>query len=62
MSCGIGYLDFFLFLVGGENMYIILIGYCGLLLVKLFIDLDKLSKGDFFYFYFLDKVFVYKVD
>lgn len=59
---GVGYFEGIFLLIGGKSLYIVIIVYCGLFKVKLFIDLDKFKKGKIFYIYNIKEVLVYKVD
>ena len=48
--------------VGGETSHCVLSGHRGLPSAKLFTDLDKVEKGDYFLLHILDETLAYEVD
>lgn len=48
--------------VGGEDTHAVISAHRGLPSAKLFTDLDKMKKGDYFLIYVLDDVLCYEVD
>lgn len=59
---GIGHLPWTSFPVGGESTHTVLSGHRGLPSAKLFSNLDKVEKGDYFYIHVLDEVLQYQID
>jgi len=48
--------------VGGESTHTVISAHRGLPSAKMFTDLDKVSKGDVFYFHVLNETLAYEVD
>ena len=62
LQSGVGHLDNSSLPTGGEGTHSVLVGHSGLVRTKMFDDIDKLEKGDYFYINVLSRVLVYKVD
>ena len=59
---GVGHVEGSSFPIGGETTHSVLAAHRGLPSARLFTDLDQIKKGDKFYIYIMDQVFVYQVD
>lgn len=59
---GVGHMRNTSYPIGGKGSHAALSAHRGLPSAKLFTDLDKLEKGDFFYLYVLDETLAYEVD
>lgn len=62
LQIGVGHLEGSSLPVGGASTHCVISSHRGLPSAKLFTDLDKLKKGDYFYLHVYDKVLAYKVD
>ena len=62
LQVAIGHLEGTSLPIGGESTHAVLSGHRGLPSAKLFTDLDKVTIGDTFMIYVLDKTFTYEVD
>lgn len=62
LQIGVGHLEGSSLPVGGASTHCVISSHRGLPSAKLFTDLDKLKKGDYFYLHVYDKVLAYQVD
>lgn len=62
LAKGIGHLYGSSLPVGGSNTHCVLTGHCGLMSARLFTDLEKMKRGDYFRIKILNRSLYYRVD
>jgi len=62
LATAVGHLEWTSLPTGGPSTHCVLSGHRGLPSARLFTDLDKLGKGDFFILHILDEELTYEVD
>lgn len=62
LQIAVGHIEWSSLPIGGESSHCVLSGHRGLPSARLFTDLDKLQKGDYFVLRVLDEILTYEVD